>query len=165
MKVKSNPKVSLIVAVSENGVIGKSNALPWYIPEDLKRFKAITTGHPIIMGRKTHQAIGRPLPDRTNIVITRDKTFKAEGIIVVHSLDEALKQAQGKEGDEEIFIIGGGEIFAQSMDLADKIDLTLVKAKIEGDVYFPDYSQFKKRKKVGQGQTDQYQYEYFELTR
>lgn len=158
-------RLSIIVAVSENRVIGKLNSLPWYIPEDLKRFRRITTGHPVIMGRRTYQSVGRPLPNRTNIVISRDKNFQAEGIIVVHSLEEALGLAESKPGCEEVFIIGGGEIFAQSIGKADRLYLTLIKGDIKGDIYFPDYSQFKKRKKVGEGRYEKYQYEFLELNR
>jgi len=136
--------ISIIVAASENMVIGKKGWLPWYIPEDLKRFKNITTGHPIIMGRKTHQSIGRPLPNRTNIIITRDATYKAEGCIVVNSVEQALQQAQGNPGAQEIFIIGGGEIYQQVMNKVERIYLTLIKGDLDGDVYFPDYSEFKK---------------------
>jgi dihydrofolate reductase len=157
--------VSIIVAVSENNVIGKKGELPWYIPEDLKRFKALTTNHPIIMGRKTHESIGRPLPNRTNIIITRDESFKSEGCVVTNSLDEALKIAKDSDGSDEIFIIGGGEIYSQAMDKVDKIHMTLIKGTLDGDVYFPDYSEFKNIKKVGEGETDKYKYEFLELTK
>lgn len=125
-------------------VIGKKGGLPWYIPEELKRFKEITMGHPIIMGRKTYESIGRVLPGRTNLVITHDPDFKAEGCIVAHNLDEALRLAQGKVGDNEVFIIGGGQIYAQALPLAEKLYLTYIDKEIEGDVFFPDYSELKK---------------------
>src|SRR5476651_145819 len=102
--------LSLYVAISKNGVIGKDSGLPWRLPSDLARFKEVTMGHPIVMGRKTYESIGRPLPGRSNIVITHNKNFKAEGCIVVNSLEEALDQAQKSEGGEEIFIIGGSTI-------------------------------------------------------
>lgn len=138
--------ISIIVAVAgKNRVIGKRGGMPWYIPAELKRFKEITMGHPIIMGRKTHESIGRALFGRTNIVITHDPKFSAEGCIVVHSLEEAIKQAQGKPGSEEIFIMGGGQIYEQALPLADKLYLTYLDKEIEGDVFFPDYSQFKKK--------------------
>lgn len=145
--------ISIIVAVAgSKRVIGKTGGLPWHIPEELKRFKEITKGHPIIMGRKTHESIGRALPERTNIVITRDPAFAAEGVLVAHSLDEALKVAnrlpsshpERSEGSNEIFIIGGGEIYKQALPLADKLYLTLIDQEVEGDVFFPDYSEFKR---------------------
>ena len=106
----NKPLISLIVAISEkNRVMGKKGGLPWYIPEDLRKFKTLTTGHPIIMGRKTFESIGRPLPNRTNIVITRDSTFHQEGIVVVSSLEMAIHKAQEVES-KELFIIGGCEI-------------------------------------------------------
>ncbi len=139
-------KISIIVAVAgKKRVIGSSNKIPWYIPGELKRFKEITMGHPIIMGRKTHESIGKPLPGRTNIVITTHPDYQALGCIVVHSLEEALRFAQGKPFDsEEVFIIGGGQIYAEALPLADKLYLTYIDKEIEGDVFFPDYSDFKK---------------------
>lgn len=126
--------ISIIVAVAENGVIGKTDGLPWYLPADLARFKQITMGHPIIMGRVTHQSIGRALPGRRNIVITHDKKYKAaEGCEVVDSLEEALKLAKN---NPEVFIIGGASIYEQALLLADKIYLTRVHAKIDGDKFF-----------------------------
>lgn len=139
------PKISIIVAIAgKQRTIGKKGGLPWYIPEELKKFKEITTGHPIIMGRKTYESIGRALPDRTNIVITSAPNYTALGCIVVHSLTEALQKARGKRGSEEVFIIGGGEIYKQALSKADKLYLTKVEAEIEGDTTFPDYSEFKK---------------------
>ncbi len=137
--------ISIIVAVAgEKRVIGKAGGLPWHIPEELKRFREATLGHPIIMGRKTYESIGRVLPDRTNIVITRDPSFQAEGIVIARSLEEALQLAQGKPGDDELFVIGGGEIYKQALPLADKLYLTVIDQEIEGDTFFPDYSEFKK---------------------
>ncbi len=153
-----SPKISIIAALAENGVIGKKGSgLLWHIPEDMRRFKEITTGHTVIMGRKTYETIGKPLPNRTNIIITRDKNYSAPGCIVTHSLEEALRLAtlaQGKapEGNE-IFIMGGGEIYEQAIGLADKLYLTLVHKNFEGDVYFPDYSEFKKEVYRGEGQS------------
>lgn len=157
------PKISIIVAVAgKKRVIGKRGALPWYIPAELKRFKEITTGHPIIMGRKTHESIGRALPGRTNIVITRDPNYQAEGCIVVHSLDEAIKVAKEKE----IFIIGGGQIYEQALPRADKLYLTYIEKQIEGDVFFPDYSQFKKKVNESDWQEHEgYKYKFLELAR
>lgn len=136
--------LSSIVAASLNNGIGKGNQLPWHLPADLKFFKATTMGCPVIMGRKTFQSIGRALPGRKNVVITRDKDFNADkafDIMVVGSLDEALVKMSA---ETEVFIIGGGEIFKQSMDLVDNIYLTVVNVRLEADVYFPeiDLSQF-----------------------
>jgi len=126
--------VSIIVAIAENGVIGDKNALLWNIKEDMRHFRTITTGHPVIMGRKTFESIGRPLPKRTNVVITRgDTTF--EGCEVAHSLEEALAMFPA---EEEIFIIGGAQIYAQALPLADKLYLTIVHRNYEGDTSFPD---------------------------
>lgn len=138
-------KLSIIVAVAgEKRVIGKKGGLPWYIPEELKRFKEITTGHPIIMGRRTYESIGKALPGRTNIVITARPSYSAAGCVIVHSLAEALQKARSKEGSEETFIIGGGEIYKQALPKADKLYLTKIDMEIEGDTFFPDYSEFKK---------------------
>lgn len=127
--------ISIIVAVSENGVIGKDNQLIWRLPEDLKRFKALTLGHPIIMGRKTFESIGKPLPGRTSIVITRNTDFKVDGALVVHSLDEALKEAKKIE-EQELFVIGGGELYKQALPMADKLYITEVNTITDGDTFF-----------------------------
>jgi dihydrofolate reductase len=116
-------------------VIGAEGKLPWHIPEDLQRFKALTTGHTIIMGRKTFESIGRPLPKRTNIVVTRDSQWQAEGVAVAPSIEAALQKALG----DEAFIIGGGEIYEQTVDQADRLYLTLVDGAYEGDAFFPDF--------------------------
>ena len=135
-------KLSLIAAIaSENRALGQNNRLIYHIPEDLKRFKEITLGHPIIMGRKTFESIGQPLPNRTNIIITRDLEYFVEGAVIVHSLEEALRQAQG---DDEIFIIGGGQIYQEAIKTADKLYLTIVEGNPQADTFFPDYSDFKK---------------------
>ncbi len=158
--------ISIIVAIGENREIGKANGLLWHIPEELKRFKQITMGHPIIMGRKTYESIGRPLPGRTNIVISRSHTSVVEqGVIKADSLEEAIKQAMQAAGREEIFIIGGGQIYKQAIGYADKLYLTIVKGKFEADVYFPDYSEFKKEIAREEKSNAQYQYTFVELTR
>ncbi|MCC6384646.1 MAG: dihydrofolate reductase [Bacteroidia bacterium] len=126
--------VSIIVAADQNNGIGKENQLPWHLPADLKRFKNITMGHPILMGRKTFESIGKPLYGRINIVITRNKNFLTEGVIVFNSIETALKQFS----NEEVFITGGEEIFRQSMQLADKIYLTRVFATFDTDTFFPE---------------------------
>jgi dihydrofolate reductase len=130
--------VSIIVATSLNHAIGKDNQLLWHLPADLKFFKTTTMGCPVIMGRKTFQSIGRTLPGRQNIVITRDKNFNSDNqfdILVVGSLDEALVKLHT---EKEVFIIGGGEIYKQAIDSVDTIYITLVNTVIEGDVYFPE---------------------------
>lgn len=127
--------VSLIVAMSRNRVIGKNNQLPWRLPEDLKRFKELTMGHPIIMGRKTYESIGKPLPGRTNIVLTKDTAYQVGGIQVARSLEEALNFG-GK--DEEKFVIGGSEVFKKAYPLCDKIYLTLIDRDFDGDTFFPE---------------------------
>ncbi len=132
-------KISLIVAMSENRVIGVKNHLPWSIPEDLKRFKEITLGHPIVMGRKTFESIGRVLPKRTNIVVTRDRAYRVEGAAVCFSFEEALEWAARSPGGEETFVIGGAEIFRLAMPLAWRIYLTEVKWPFEGDTFFPEF--------------------------
>src|SRR5256885_2083203 len=125
--------ISLIVAVADNGVIGKTGQmLPWRLPADLAHFKQITMGHPIIMGRKTYQTIGRPLPGRTNIVVTRDQHFVAPGYTVAHSLEKALEV----EESTEQFVIGGANLFEQALPLADKLYLTEVHSNPEGDIKF-----------------------------
>jgi len=130
--------VSIIVATSLNNAIGKNNQLLWHLPADLKFFKTTTMGCPVIMGRKTFQSIGRALPGRTNVVVTRDKNFNADnqfGIIVVSSIDEALVKLHA---EKEVFIIGGGEIYNQTMSMTDTIYRTVVNTEIDGDVYFSE---------------------------
>ncbi len=134
--------ISIIVAVSENNVIGKDNTLIWHMPADMKFFKETTTGHCIITGRKNYESIPekfRPLPNRINIVITRQKDYDAPGTIIVGSVEEAIQKAT-ETGDKEIFIIGGGEIFRQSLHLTDKIYFTRIHHSFEGDVFFPELS-------------------------
>ena len=128
--------VSAIVATAHRNVIGKDNQIPWYLPADLKYFKRTTLDHHIIMGRNSFRSIGRPLPKRTNIVITRDPFFTAEGVLIAHSLEEALGMAYDN-GETEAFIIGGGVIYNESQHLWDKIYLTEVDLDVEGDVFFP----------------------------
>ena len=131
--------ISLILARADNGVIGDKGELPWRLPEDMRRFKALTMGKPCIMGRKTWDSLPRkPLPGRTNIVVTRDHTFSAEGAAVVHSFDDALAQAQ-KENPAEIMVIGGAEIFFAAMTGASRIHLTELHAAPQGDTHFPAF--------------------------
>lgn len=140
-------RVSLIAVIGKNRELGKDNHLLWKIPGDLPRFKKITWGHPVIMGRKTHSTFqynGGPLPGRTNIVITRNMEFHPAGFLVAHSLSEALDMAKGSPGSEEAFIIGGGEIYREAIGQADRLYLTLVDAEADADTFFPEYSQFTK---------------------
>ncbi|MEG1463449.1 MAG: dihydrofolate reductase [Mucinivorans sp.] len=127
--------ISIIVAIATNGVIGCHNRLIWHISEDLKRFKSLTMGHPIVMGRKTFASIGRALPGRQNIVISRDKALKIDGVDVVASMEEAIKIAST---DGEIFIIGGGEIYHLALPLASKLYVTQVEQSPQGDTFFPE---------------------------
>ncbi len=136
--------ISIIAVISQKTrAMGYKNSLLWKIEGDLPRFRKLTTGRVVIMGRKTYESIGQPLPNRTNIVITRNLDFKLEGIIVVSSIKKAL-EASKKNGTEEIFIIGGGEIYAQSLSFVDRLYLTLVDDEPIADTFFPDYSKFKK---------------------
>lgn len=127
--------VTIVVAMGEKNEIGSNNQLLWHLPKDLKHFKDLTSGHPVIMGRKTYESIGKPLPNRTNIVISRQKDWFEEGILIVGSIKEAVKFA--RKIDEEVFIIGGGNIYEQTMDITDKLEVTLVKADLEADTFFP----------------------------
>jgi len=128
----SRPRVSLVLAIGENNAIGQGKALPWYLPADLKRFRALTWGHPILMGRKTHESIGRVLPGRRNLVITRNADYHASGAEVAHSLDEALALCAG---EPEVFVIGGAELYRQALPLADRAYLTRVAAAPAADTY------------------------------
>lgn len=130
-------KISLIVAVAENGVIGHNNQLIWHLPNDLKQFKRLTTGHCIIMGRKTFDSIGKPLPNRTSLIISRNTDFQIEGCITVSSLENAILEAKKIE-NEEAFIIGGAEIYRLALPIIDKIYLTEVHHEYEGDTFFPE---------------------------
>ncbi len=132
--------VSLLVAMDERRGIGKDGRLPWHLSADLKRFKGLTMGHHLIMGRKTYESIGRPLPGRTMIVITRNPEYHPEGCQVAHSLAEALDMAQ-ERGESEAFVIGGGQIFAQALPHADRLYLTLVHTVTEADTLFPALEQ------------------------
>jgi dihydrofolate reductase len=131
--------ISSIVAMASNRVIGNRGAIPWKIPGEQKMFKEITIGHTVIMGRKTYESIGRPLPGRTNIVITRQSDYPADGCIVVHDLDSALQSCPPDEN--EVFICGGGQLYQESLPLTDRIYLTLLPREVSGDTYFPKISE------------------------
>jgi Dihydrofolate reductase len=131
--------ISLILAVSENNVIGRDNKMPWHLSNDLKRFKSLTTGHAVVMGRKTFQSLGRPLPGRKNIIITRNPDYRAAGCEVANSIENAIQKV---ENDTEIFIIGGGEIYAQMWEKADKLYLTRVHTIIEGETSVPEVTTY-----------------------
>jgi len=134
--------LSMIVATADNNIIGKDNTMPWHLPADLAYFKQVTLGKPIIMGRKTYESIGRPLPGRRNIVISRDESYTAEGIDTVTSVEKALALVDGSDGGEaveEIMVIGGGAIYKHCLPNADRLYVTHIKATIDGDTQFPNY--------------------------
>ncbi|MBI4096788.1 MAG: dihydrofolate reductase [Candidatus Levybacteria bacterium] len=170
--------ISIVAAIGKNRELGKDNKLLWHIPEDLKRFKQLTSGHPIIMGRKTFESIGHALPNRLNVVITRDERFKPDGVAVVHSLQEGIDvSSEYKEKsildtkyqilntEHEIFIIGGGQIFEQAMPLADRLYLTIVDATFDADVFFPEYSMFTKVIEKEEHEFEEYKYSFVTLTK
>ncbi|WP_242920474.1 dihydrofolate reductase [Pontibacter liquoris] len=128
--------IAIVVAVAENNVIGKDNQLIWHLPADLKHFKQITMGHPMLMGRKTYESIGKPLPGRTTIIITTQPDYTAAGCLVAHSIEEALKT--GRELDQQLYLIGGAEIYKQALPHVDTIYLTRLHHTFEGDTYFPE---------------------------
>ena len=131
-------KLSLIAALATNNVIGRNNQVPWHLPTDLRRFKALTMGHHLIMGRRTFESVGRPLPGRVNVIITRNEDWTSEGVTIVHSLEEAVRLA-ANAGDEEAFIAGGAQIYELAMHRADRMHLTRVHAEVEGDTWFPEF--------------------------
>ena len=159
-----SPEICIIAAMSENRVIGKDGKVPWRIPEDMKHFRELTTPHPIIMGRKTFESIGRPLPGRTNIVITRDESLYVNGCVVVHSLDAAIETAQLID-KERVFVMGGGQVYDQAIVIANRLFLTVLDSDFEGDTYFPDYSEFNKVIACQNGESDKYKYKFWELIR
>lgn len=136
MSAAKQPRISVIAALARNRVIGIENRLPWRLPEDLAHFKAMTLGHPILMGRKTFESLGRPLPGRTNIVITRNSSYRPEGCLVADSIPAAIALCQDVD---EVFFIGGAELYTQVIPLADRLYLTEVDIEAEGDAWFPDY--------------------------
>jgi dihydrofolate reductase len=149
----SDLPITLVVAAADNDVIGRGNALPWYLPADLKHFKERTMGRPILMGRRTFESIGRPLPGRSNIVLTRDREFSAQGVRAVRSLDEARELAEDIaliDGSEELMVIGGAQVYALALPLASGISLTRVHLSPEGDTHLPaiDWSQWREHKRI-----------------
>lgn len=129
-------KLSIIVAMANNSVIGINNSLPWHLPEDLKRFRALTIGHHIIMGRKTYESLGRLLPGRTTVIVTRNKNYQIQGALIAHSLEQAISLCGD---DSEVFLIGGAELYQTGLKLADKLYLTEVSLDVAGDAFFPEF--------------------------
>ena len=163
-------KMSLIVAVSRNGVIGLNNQLPWRLPDDLQYFKSVTMGKPLVMGRKTYDSIGRPLPGRTNIVITRDASWSAPGVNVATTLDEALllaRKACLDSGVDEVMVIGGEQIYRMTITVADRLYVTEVDAEIAGDAFFPtiDPQQWQRNRVELPEVTGSYSYQFLVLDR
>lgn len=154
--------ISLIAAIGKNGVIGKDNSLPWKLPADMKRFKELTLGKPVLMGRKTFESIGKPLPDRKNIILTRDKSYKAEGCIIAYSADEALKVARGSE---EIMIAGGEQIFREFLPKANRMYLTFIDKDFGGDAYFPEYNKNEWKEVKREEHENDYKYAFVDLER
>src|SRR3989344_1232938 len=152
-------KISIIVAIDENGLIGRRNGLPWKLPADLKHFKTLTSGHTVIMGRKTYDSIGKPLPNRTNIVVSKSDDLQIDGCITVKSPEEALKASLE---NQEIFVIGGAEIYRQFLPLAQTIYMTEIHNKFDGDIFFPtiDYDEWKEKERQDFEADDKNPYKY-----
>ena len=132
--------VTIIAALASNRIIGRGNRMPWHISDDLKRFKALTLGHPVVMGRKTFESIGKPLPGRQMIIVTRDTQFRAEGCYVVRSVEEAIALARSR-GETEVFVCGGAQIYAEALSNAKRFYVTLVEAQVEADAFFPEWEE------------------------
>jgi len=158
------PILSIICAIAENRAIGKDNQLLWHIKKDFQFFKEKTLGHVLLMGQKTYSSIGKPLPGRTTVVISNDLSFNPEGVVVCRTLEEGISEAIRLE-KEEVFICGGGSIYAQTIDMADKLYLTLIEGNFEADTFFPDYSEFKNIKEIGSGNEGRYRFKFLELTK
>lgn len=159
--------ISIVAAIGKNNEIGKKNGLLWHIPEELRHFKEVTWGHPIIMGRKTYQSIGRALPGRTSIVISRKESLiLVPGVIQASSLEQALELAKKQKGSEEIFVIGGASIFEQALPHSDKLYITIVNAQFpEADAYFPDFSEFRNKKLIKKGKDKNFEFGFYEFMR
>ncbi|MGB0495276.1 MAG: type 3 dihydrofolate reductase [Kangiellaceae bacterium] len=159
--IKQKPIISLVAAMAKNRVIGKDNKMPWHLPADLQHFKHVTMSKPIVMGRKTFESIGRPLPGRENVIISKNRDYFADGCIVVHSVEDALKLLIDYQ---EIMIIGGGFLYSQTIKQADKLYLTFIDLEIEGDTCFPEYETLNlseiKREKYVKDEKNPYDYEF-----
>lgn len=155
-------KINIIAAIGPNRELGKDNKLLWHISEDLKRFKDLTMGKVVIMGRKTYESLKKPLSNRINIIITRNQNYKIDKCLVVNSLEEAMEKSKTSG---EAFIIGGGEIYKQALPYAQKLYLTIVEGQFEADTFFPDYSEFKKIVFKKKGESSGHKYTFFVLTR
>ena len=155
--------ITIIAAIGKNGELGKNNDLIWHLPNDLKRFKKVTAGHHVIMGRKTFESLGKPLPNRTNIIITRNKNYTAEGCVIVNSLDDALLAAKD---DKNPYILGGAEIYNQAIKIVDVLDLTLVDAELDADAFFPkvDTTIWKEVSRENHKADERHQYNYSFVT-
>jgi dihydrofolate reductase len=159
------PKICIVVAIGRNRELGKDNMLLWRIPDDLKRFKALTMGHPLIFGRKTFESIGKPLPGRTNIVVTRDPDWTHEGVVVARSLEEAIEKASALDA-EEVHIGGGAQLYAQALPFVDRLYLTLIDDTKEADTFFPEYEkEFTKVVKEEQREYEGMRYSWIERER
>jgi dihydrofolate reductase len=158
----NKPFISIIAAFGSNRELGKNNKLLWHLPPDMARFKKITTGHPVIMGRKTFESMGKPLSNRTNIIITSDINYQQPGCISAHSINQAITEAQ-KRDKNEIFIIGGGQIYKQGIELADKLYLTIVEGLFDADTFFPEYPQFTKKIFEEKGSFEKYTFTFLDL--
>jgi dihydrofolate reductase len=134
-------KISIIAAMGDNRVIGAQGKIPWHLPADFKKFKELTMGHPVIMGNKTFESIGKPLPGRTNIILAKDPDYAADGCLISHSLDDAIALAKEAEGSGEVFIGGGGQVYALALPMTDTIYLTKVHGVFEGDTFFPEFDE------------------------
>lgn len=159
--------ISIIVAIDEKRGIGKNNDLLFRIPPDLKRLRALTSGHPLVMGRRTFDSFRRVLPNRTNIIVTHDSEFTFEGAVIAHSLEEGIQKAKTSPGADEIFIFGGGQIFKEAIekDLVDRLYITLVKGDYGADTFFPDYSRYKTVVHKEEHESDGFQYTFLDLER
>ena len=157
-----NPKISIICAIAKNRAIGKNNELLWHIKEDFKFFKEKTTGHVLVMGQKTFESIGKPLPNRTTIVLSNDPEFKIEGVVIARNFEEVFEKARELE-KEEVFICGGGSVYAQTIGMVDKLYLTVVKKDFEADTFFPEYAEFTKVVSERESSDENFKYSFLEL--
>lgn len=164
-------KISMIAAHGKNRELGKDNKIPWHIPEDFKWFKEKTEGHVVVMGRKTYESIGKPLPKRFNIIVTRDQNYVIPGAVVVHSLEKALELAKEKEPNvsdqyqkiPEVFIMGGAQIYHEGLKYADRLYITKIEKEFTADAFFPEYPEFKKVLFEQKGESGGYQYAFLIL--